>query len=295
MNDLATEGYLQIRDIPFHYLDYGGTGRTVVLLHGLASNARFWDLAAPILARSFRVLALDQRGHGSSAKPDHGYDFPSVAADVAAFIDAMQVERPILVGHSWGGNVGMQVAADHPDILSALVCIDGGTIEPSAAPGATWEQTELALAPPDFVAMQLPWDAFLERAAGRATSDMWGGRLETFLRANFRITPDGMVLPQLAREIHMVIVRAIWDQRVSSRYPRITCPVLLMPARSGSEGDSSAGDTAAKEAAMAKAVSGLRQARVTWLEDSIHDVPVQRPSLVAQVIADAAADGFFGT
>ena len=188
----------------------------------------------------------------------------------------------------------MQVAADHPDILAGLVCIDGGTIEPSAAPGATWEQTEIALAPPDFVAMHMSWDAFLERATRRATAGMWGGRLESFLRANFEITPDDTVLPRLRREMHMRIVRAIWDQKVATLYPRITCPVLLMPARSDSEGGSSAGDSAEKEAAIVKAVAGLPQARVAWMEDSIHDVPVQRPSLVAQTILDAEADGFLG-
>ena len=53
-----------------------------MLLHGLASTHRIWDLVAPLLAQDFSVVALDQRGHGESAKPDSGYDFGTVAADL---------------------------------------------------------------------------------------------------------------------------------------------------------------------------------------------------------------------
>ena len=55
--------------MPFHYRDWGGAGQPIVLLHGLASTCHIWDLVAPILRRAFRVVALDQRGHGESGKP----------------------------------------------------------------------------------------------------------------------------------------------------------------------------------------------------------------------------------
>ena len=77
-----TDAYIGINGLLFHGIDWGGIGRPMLLLHGLASNARFWDLAAPYLTHHFYTLALDQRGHGASAKPDQGYDFPSIAEDV---------------------------------------------------------------------------------------------------------------------------------------------------------------------------------------------------------------------
>lgn len=293
MTIAAQDAFIDLQGLPFHYRDWGGQGRPLVLLHGLASNARFWDLAAPNLVSHFRVVALDQRGHGASAKTEGGYDFPTVAADVSSFIQALVMERPILVGHSWGGNVGVQVAADNPDLLAGLVCIDGGVIEPSAVPEATWEETEKALSPPDFAAMRLSWETFLERARNREMGALWGDHLETFLRANFEIQPDGTVLPYLRRERHMLIVRALWEQRVSRLLPQVSCPVLLMPTRRHGESVSSAGSRETKEAQVTQALKRIPRARMVWMEDSIHDVPVQRPQEVAQVIRDAASDGFF--
>jgi len=294
MTEIGQDRHIELNGLTFSFLDYGGRGRDMVLLHGLASNARFWELAAPHLAEGFRVLALDQRGHGDSAKPDAGYDFSTVAADVASFVEALGLERPILVGHSWGGNVGMQVAANYPDLLAGLVCIDGGTIEPSAEPGATWEETERALAPPDFASMHLDWELFLERAKTRGRGTLWGDHLEVFFRANFEVQPDGTVLPRLRRDMHLLIVRALWEQSVSTLYQRIGCPVLIMPARRDGDGASSARDLETKETQVNQALAILPNARLIWMEDSIHDVPIQRPAEVAQTIHAAEKEGFFG-
>lgn len=105
MDVIGPDSYLDSDGLSFHYVDYGGQGRDLLLLHGLASNARFWQLIAPYLAENFRVFALDQRGHGTSAKPANGYDFPTVAADVASVVNSLGLERPIIVGHSWGGRL----------------------------------------------------------------------------------------------------------------------------------------------------------------------------------------------
>lgn len=263
----------------------------MLLLHGLASNARFWDLAAPHLSEDFRVLAMDQRGHGTSDKPADGYDFPEMAADVVRFVHDMGLQKPILVGHSWGGNVAVQVGASHPEVPAGLVCIDGGTIEPSSLEAATWTKIKAAMAPPDFVAMRLTWEGLLEESRARGMAALWGDHLENFLSANFDIQHDGTVLPKLNRETHMVIVRALWEQRPSMLFPQITCPVLLMPARKSDQSSKTMWD---QEIGITRALSLLPQGQLTWMEDSIHDVPVQRPARVSQVIRDANRDKFFG-
>jgi pimeloyl-ACP methyl ester carboxylesterase len=292
-NALTTD----LNGLEFRYWDWGigaGTGRQVVLLHGLASNARFWDLSAPSLTGELRVVALDERGHGLSAKPDDGYDFPTVAGDVATFIQELGLERPVLIGHSWGGNVALQVAADHSQLVGGVACIDGGFIEPSAREGATLESTLEELAPPDFSKFQMTWDQMLERSRNWGAAQAWGDKRIHFLEANFYVTDDGIVMPRLSRERHLKIVRALWDQRVSDLYPAIQAPVLWMPVRQTGDDYSSAGWRAEKEASIEKAVSLLPSTRVHWMEDSIHDVPVQKPEEVAEVILRHVREGFFG-
>ena len=92
-----------------------------MLVHGLASNARTWDGVAAELARQGRAsIAVDLRGHGYSDKPDDGYSVPDVADDVLDLIARLGLERPVVAGQSWGGNVVIEAAARGGDAMSAV-------------------------------------------------------------------------------------------------------------------------------------------------------------------------------
>jgi pimeloyl-ACP methyl ester carboxylesterase len=110
------------------YRYFGGEGKPpLVILHGLLGSSRNWTSTGKLLARSFAVFALDLRGHGDSPwapPPEHDYSFPSLAADVAAWLEAKGMEQPILLGHSLGGKVAMRLAVDTPACCRALVVAD---------------------------------------------------------------------------------------------------------------------------------------------------------------------------
>ena len=83
-----------------------------MLLHGITSSAQSWVRVGPVLAQYYRVYALDQRGHGKSVKPARGaYSLRQTADDAIAFIEALQLERPVLIGHSWGGATAIVLAS----------------------------------------------------------------------------------------------------------------------------------------------------------------------------------------
>ena len=104
--------------------------RAFVLVHGLASNARLWDGVGDRLAElGHASIAVDQRGHGRSSKPDDGYDFETVADDLAAVIEKALGRPAVVAGQSWGGNVVVELARRHPDLVSGIVCVDGGFIQ----------------------------------------------------------------------------------------------------------------------------------------------------------------------
>ena len=105
-------------DLPagrFHYLSWGAEQielPSALLLHGVTSSAQSWVRVAPALANRYRVYALDMRGHGDSIKPSKGaYSLRHTADDAAAFIDILGLERPLLIGHSWGGATAMVLAS----------------------------------------------------------------------------------------------------------------------------------------------------------------------------------------
>ncbi|MFL5627823.1 MAG: alpha/beta fold hydrolase [Ktedonobacteraceae bacterium] len=108
----------QMIDLPagrFHYISWGAE-RTelpdVLLLHGITSSAASRVRVGPALADRYRVYALDQRGHGDSIKPSSGaYSLRQTADDALAFIEALGLERPVLIGHSWGGATALVLAS----------------------------------------------------------------------------------------------------------------------------------------------------------------------------------------
>jgi pimeloyl-ACP methyl ester carboxylesterase len=258
----------------------------VVLVHGLASNARIWDAVAPRLAERFRVVAYDQRGHGLSDKPAAGYGFAEVTADLRALLATLDIARPILVGHSWGGNVVLQHAADHPADVRGLVLVDGGFIELADDPDATWERVARELAPPDLTA--LTFDQLLERARSGPAGAYWSDAVSATLRTSFEDGPDGRIRPRLTRERHLAILRALWEQRPSALYGRVACPTLLVPARRAPVDERGDRLARVRERRVARALALLPRGRVVWMEDTVHDVPLQRPDALARSIAELA-------
>jgi pimeloyl-ACP methyl ester carboxylesterase len=105
-------------DLPagrFHYLSWGAEREELpaaVLLHGITSSAQSWVRVGLALADRYRVYALDMRGHGDSVQPAAGaYTLRHTADDAIAFIEALALERPLLMGHSWGGATAMVLAS----------------------------------------------------------------------------------------------------------------------------------------------------------------------------------------
>ena len=101
----------------------------LVLLHGLGDGAADWDGVAPAFAGRWRVYAPDLRGHGRSGWPGD-YSVELMEADVLGFLDALELGRVVLIGHSMGGLVGYLVAGDHPERVRRLILEDVAALRP---------------------------------------------------------------------------------------------------------------------------------------------------------------------
>lgn len=118
--------FVEANGLRTHYRTWGTRGTPVVLLHGLYDTASVWNRLAPLLASNHRVFAFDRRGMGRSDKPVNGYDHQTLSQDMAAFIEKQQLGSVILIGHSFGGEVALTCAAKHPQLIRALVLLEGG-------------------------------------------------------------------------------------------------------------------------------------------------------------------------
>ena len=283
---VAEDRRVELRGLKFHYRDWGGPksargGLPMVLLHGLASQSHIFDLAAPLLAKSLRVVALDQRGHGESDSAETGYDFGSVVADLAAFLDALEIKRAIIVGHSWGGNVALEFAATHPKRAAALVFIDGGFLDLQANPKMTWTLAEKRLAPPRLAGT--PVEEFRAMIKGYLGA-LWSPEVERIVLCNFEIQPDQTIRPHLSFEHHMKILRALWEQRPPALYGKCKCPVLLLPAQTQPTSAEELAFRDAKRSAVLVAQQGLAVSETVWFNETVHDVPLQRPRKLSDTI-----------
>ena len=264
----------------------GGESRPAFLLvHGLASNARLWDGVAASLAASGHVaVSVDLRGHGLSDKPDEGYDFETVTDDLLAIIDHEGLDRPVVAGQSWGGNVVVELAWRAPERVRGVCAVDGGIIE-LAEHFPVWEKCEVALRPPSIIGMRA------SRFEGmiRAAHPTWPEAGIQGALANFEIRDDGTVAPWLTLDRHMQILRSLWEHRPSQRFPEITVPVMLAPADTGTN----PGWTADKRAGIVAAESALASSRTHWFSPADHDLHAQFPERLATHLVDAVNDGFF--
>ncbi len=108
--------------------DYGGPGRTVVLVHSVGYSSDVWRRFAPLLAQSHRVLAVDLRGHGQTTAQVDVVD--DVVADFERLVAVLELRCPVIVGHQYGGGVAAAVAAAYPLLWGGLCLIDSPAIGP---------------------------------------------------------------------------------------------------------------------------------------------------------------------
>ena len=119
----AESRYVTVDGINTHYV-VAGEGRPLLLFHGLGASVVTWRDNLESLSKSFRVYAVDLPGHGDSDKPDIDYAVDTMVDYVARFSRAVDLDRPVIIGNSVGGALGLLTALRFPDLASALVLVD---------------------------------------------------------------------------------------------------------------------------------------------------------------------------
>jgi pimeloyl-ACP methyl ester carboxylesterase len=230
--------------------DSGGDGTTAVLLHGLGAPQRSWDRMAPLLARQFRVVTYDQRGHGASAATSD-YSLDAFRADLRAVRDALALEHPLLVGHSFGGLLAVEHAAAHPG-CAGVVGVDGGLkVE---RPPVGWEEVQ----------------AQLDRPVTRLLSRV--------------VTAAGVGVRLSLAELHRVADEAAQrEDHLEEAYARLTSPMLLVLASNPDRVPHGEAMLAAVDTAATRLQQLHPEVKLARLACG-HAIPLERPRELADLI-----------
>jgi pimeloyl-ACP methyl ester carboxylesterase len=280
-------GWLERDGVRLHHLEWkpeSGSGRQppCVLLHGLSSNARYWERLAKRLPDR-RLVALDQRGHGLTGQPPHaaafpdGYAMEQLLSDVAFVIAELGLPKPVVVGHSWGATVALEFVGTRQGVASGLVFIDGPV--QSAANLFSWEEAQSLMQPP------LPRFSSFEEAVAASMQDFegtWDQDLESFVRA--RIVPDGDALVlTLTAPVRLELLRGLYEAQPDVLWPGVEVPAVALLAKRGP-----ARISRSRELGAERLATLAPNVEVRWFE-SPHDIPLFMPDEVASAVEHVAS------
>jgi pimeloyl-ACP methyl ester carboxylesterase len=257
---------IELNGLRFHYLDWGNAAaQPLIALHGFTSHAHSWDTFSRATRDRYHVLALDQRGHGETQWAND-YHFNRRVEDLEAFVQSLELKRPVLVGLSMGGRCVYQYTAQHPDAVERLVIVD---IAPEGAAAGTRRIAEAVQAQDVFDdpeeaftaarnANPRPPDAELRSRVNhglmRRDDGKWTFRYDVALRrsqgARRLATPEE--------------IEADWQS-----LKNITCPTLLVRGE--------ASDILSAEVAQ-RVVNSIPNCRLVEVADSGHSVPLDNPT-----------------
>ena len=113
-----------------HYKEAGRGNEILVFLHGITSSSEEWIASLPKMTKSFRAIAVDFPGHGNSDTPEMDYSVKTLSHFLIRFLNALEIKKATLIGHSLGGAVALQVAIQRPKMVDKLVLLAPGYAYP---------------------------------------------------------------------------------------------------------------------------------------------------------------------
>jgi pimeloyl-ACP methyl ester carboxylesterase len=256
---------------------------SVVLLHGLSSNARFWWPVARLLSeRGVGAYTLDQRGHGRSGGAGTPMGIGVSAQDLMALLRDLPRGEPLgVIGQSWGASVALHYGAlscDQPDIRPFVVGLVDGGFQRVGSGFASHEEARKALRPADIDGQPLEeLEGFFERRY-----EGWDPEILLAARAGFRIDVQNRAFRRLSVGDHMMILDDLLDYDPNADVARLRSKLLLIPALSG--------DPEKDEAKTRAAGRLLAEApNQGWLRPVMgdHDLHAQYPERVAAMIFES--------
>jgi pimeloyl-ACP methyl ester carboxylesterase len=135
------------------YTDEGSVDPPLVFIHGWTCDHTHWRFQAPEFAKKHRVVTVDLRGHGESDKPDQDYSIDAFVGDVTGLIGELGLQKPVIIGHSMGGTIALNLARKRPNLALGIVMIDSPVVPLPGTMQPLVEQVFAGLNSPEYQAI----------------------------------------------------------------------------------------------------------------------------------------------
>ncbi len=243
---------VNLESIALYYEEYGA-GEALLFLHGLGTDGRSWEYQRDLFAEQYRVILIDVRGHGRSAKPPGPYSVPQFAQDIFALLEHLKIDAFHLVGLSMGGMIGFQMAVEQPERLRSLTIVNSG---------------------PELIAQNWKerWQILQRRLVLNFTSmEKIGEFIGERLFPEPHLAEYKTLFVQQMREndpkAYKAATNALIGWSVRGQLGRVQCPVLVI------SGDMDYTPVANKEAYVRE----MPTARLQVIANSRHGTPIDQP------------------
>jgi pimeloyl-ACP methyl ester carboxylesterase len=207
-----------------------GNGKSVLCIHGLTANSRFWDCLASALSPRHKIIAMDLRGRGLSDKPPAGYSIDHHCKDVLALMDDLGLKRPVLMGHSLGAFISLVFAAQHPERVDRLILVDGGGKLTEKQMTKVFAGIKPSL---DRLGQVFPtFEDYVSQMKQAPFLQPWNSFMETYFRYEVEKVKGGLrsrVHPKHIEEEALNLGKVDSTQF----YTRVTSPTLILRATKG--------------------------------------------------------------
>jgi pimeloyl-ACP methyl ester carboxylesterase len=261
------------------YAEQGAGERTLLLVHGLASNAGFWRYAAPRFADAgYRVVLLDLPGFGKSAKPvDFAYSMEAFADVVARFVEERGLGPVTYVGHSMGGQIGLTLALERPDLVEDLVLAAPAGIEPFAPGEGAWLGSALSV---DGI-VNASEDAVRRNVA--LNLYRWDDRYEWLVEERVRMAKA----PEMRNFAYAVTesVQGMLAGPTTARLPEIAVPTLIVYGRYDGLIPNPYLHPGTPRAVFEAGAEAIPGAQLVEIDDAGHLLQVEQPEAFVDAVA----------
>lgn len=261
----------------FYRADGESDENPIILLHGLSQQSQYWKVVQSEM--SLPSIAVDLRGHGQSQgfNNQSDYSVDRVARDLLELMDHLHIPAAHVVGHSWGASIALRLAIIAPDRIFSCTLIDGGTFNPSDLVPKfvdTISALKTLLTPPSG-----PFSLTDLMTHYQQIDPPSGDKIMDAISATYQEIDAGLFVSKLGLDRHMLVLDSLIAYDHISDVQRIKVPTWVILCQTGDYWDS------IKENIVPLLLNNPLIHVQNWY-DSVHDVPLQRPTTVANLIAE---------